>query len=99
MPSNDIAGLPARRVYVNLRSRIGPTEHFGRIFDAVCGQLLRAHTAECSWSQGLGRSRVVLTLSGGRVFRNPITLIWEAIQWATDQVKPLRLHVQSATGS
>jgi hypothetical protein len=34
-----------------------------------------------------------------RVFRNPITLIWESIQWATDQVKLLRLHDQNATGS
>ena len=34
----------------------------------------------------LGEDRAVLTLIGGGVFANPIGAIWEAIEWAVDQV-------------
>lgn len=36
----------------------------------------------------LGKDIVVLTLIGGGVFGNPVTMIWDAIQWAMDQVTP-----------
>jgi hypothetical protein len=32
---------------------------------------------------------VVLTLIGGGVFGNPVSLIWDAIQWAADETEPL----------
>jgi hypothetical protein len=36
-----------------------------------------------------GQRRVVLTLIGGGVFGNPLSLIWESIVWACEQVQPL----------
>jgi hypothetical protein len=39
----------------------------------------------------LGKSHAVLTLIGGGAFGNPVGVIWEAILWAADAVRPL-LH-------
>lgn len=62
-------------------------------FEAACRQLLRAaYLGTLLVSATLDRTRVVLTLIGGGVFRNPIPLIWEAIQWALDEVKPFLSH-------
>ncbi len=56
----------------------------------VCRQLLRAaYLGTLLSAVSLGRTRVVLTLIGGGVFGNPISLIWEAIQWALCEVEPL----------
>jgi hypothetical protein len=38
-----------------------------------------------------GKSYAVLTLVGGGVFGNPVPMIWEAMLWAMDAVRPL-LH-------
>jgi hypothetical protein len=56
----------------------------------VCRQLLRAaYLGTLLAAIILGRSRVVLTFIGGGVFGNPTDLIWEAINWAIEQVAPL----------
>lgn len=58
-------------------------------FEAACRQLLRAaYLGTLLAAVCLGRTRVVLTLIGGGVFGNPITLIWNAIRWALDAVEP-----------
>ena len=60
------------------------------IFAPVCRQLLRAaYLGTLLAATTLGRTRVVLTLIGGGVFGNPIPLIWEAMQWALDEVEPI----------
>jgi hypothetical protein len=57
---------------------------------AVCRQLLRAaYLGTLLAATGLGRGRVVLTLIGGGVFRNPLALIWESINWALAEVEPV----------
>ena len=59
-------------------------------FETICRQLLRAaYLGTLLAAVSLGRTRVVLTLIGGGVFRNPIPLIWDAIQWALGQIEPL----------
>lgn len=62
-------------------------------FQAACRQLLRAaYLGTLLAAATLERTRAVLTLIGGGVFCNPIPLIWEAIRWALDEVKPFLLH-------
>ncbi len=59
---------------------------------AICRQLQRAaYLGTLLTAAALGHPRVVLTLIGGGVFANPIELIWDAIGWAIDQVRPF-LH-------
>ena len=61
----------------------------GEGFEVACRQLLRAaYLGTLLAAAHLGRTRVVLTLIGGGVFHNPITLIWNAILWALDEVRP-----------
>jgi len=65
----------------------------GNVFADVCRQLLRAaYLGTLLAAAYLGRTRVVLTLIGGGVFHNPIMLIWEAILWAFEEVKPFLSH-------
>ena len=60
-----------------------------RSFETICRQLLRAaYLGTLLAAVSLGRTRVVLTLIGGGVFRNPIPLIWDAIAWALHEVEP-----------
>lgn len=67
----------------------GGKAKLGKAFEAVCSQLLRAaYLGTLLAALALGRTRVALTLIGGGVFGNPIPLIWDAIQWALDEVKP-----------
>ncbi len=62
----------------------------GAFFHPACRQPLRAaYLGTLLAAVALGRSLVVLTLIGGRVFGNPIDLIWESIRWAFDTVRPL----------
>ena len=79
MPSNDIAGLPARTCLRKPSVEDRP-DVYGITF---YHNFWVPHTSGRSCPNGAHRSRVRLTLSGGRVFRNPITLIWASIQWAT----------------
>jgi hypothetical protein len=61
----------------------------GELFEATCRPLLRAaYLGTLLATANLGRTRVVLTLIGGGVFGNPIMLIWDAILWAFEEVKP-----------
>jgi hypothetical protein len=65
----------------------------GELFKAACRLLLRAaYLGTLLAAAHLGRTRVVLTLIGGGVFGNPITLIWDAILWAFEEVKPFLSH-------
>ena len=68
----------------------GGERHLGTsAFVAACRQLLRAaYLGTLLAAADLGRTRVVLTLIGGGVFHNPILLIWEAILWAIEEVRP-----------
>jgi len=62
--------------------------NLGQAFEPVCRQLLRAaYLGTLLAAASLGRRRVVLTLIGGGVFGNPVSLIWEAIQWALDEAE------------
>jgi hypothetical protein len=64
-------------------------EATGSLLD-VCRQLLRAaYLGTLLAAVGLGRGRVVLTLIGGGVFGNPVSLIWESILWSLAEVEPL----------
>jgi predicted Rdx family selenoprotein len=61
---------------------------FGREFERVCRQLLRAaYLGTLLAAIALDRSPVVLTLVGGGVFGNPRELIWESIMWAFERVE------------
>ena len=54
----------------------------------ICGQLLRAgYLGTLSGAVATGQKRAVLTLIGGGVFGNPISLIWDSIVWACRQVQ------------
>jgi hypothetical protein len=66
----------------------GGQEHFGaEAFGAACCHLLRAaYLGTLLAAINLRRTRVVFTLIGGGVFGNPIRRIWDAIQWALEQV-------------
>jgi hypothetical protein len=68
----------------------GGQQRLGNNFESACRCLLRAgYLGTLLSAVSLGRTRVVLTLIGGGVFRNPIALIWDAIQWSMDQIQPL----------
>jgi hypothetical protein len=55
----------------------------------ICRQLLRAaYLGTLLAAVATGQRRVVLTLIGGGVFGNPLSLIWESIVWALEQVEP-----------
>jgi hypothetical protein len=57
------------------------------VYERVCGSLLRAaYLGTLLVAVANGRSRVVLTLIGGGVFGNPISLIWKSILWAIAEV-------------
>lgn len=61
-------------------------------YAVICRQLLRgAYLGTLLAAAALGQRRVCLTLIGGGVFANPISAIWEAIEWASDQIEPF-LH-------
>jgi hypothetical protein len=47
----------------------------------------RTRATRCA--AALGVERVVLTMIGGGVFANPMHVIWDAILWAADQVRPV----------
>jgi hypothetical protein len=58
----------------------------------IIRQLQRAaHLGALIAAAALGKSYAVLTLVGGGVFGNPVPVVWEAILWAIDAVRPL-LH-------
>jgi Protein-tyrosine phosphatase len=58
-------------------------------FHIACRQLLRAaYLGTLLAAAALERDRIVLTLIGGGVFQNPITAIWDAIEWSLEEVKP-----------
>jgi hypothetical protein len=66
------------------RSALGPA------FEPACCQTLRAaYLGTLLAAVALGRTPVLLTLIGGGVFGNPIAVIWDAIGWAFDEVRPL----------
>lgn len=59
------------------------------LFIRACRQLLRAaYLGTLLAAACLKHKRVLLTLIGGGVFKNPINLIWESILWAVDEVQP-----------
>ena len=58
----------------------------------ICRQLQRAaYLGTMLAAAALGKDRVVLTLIGGGVFANPMTVIWDAVLWAVDQIRDV-LH-------
>jgi hypothetical protein len=58
-------------------------------FNRASVQLLRAaYLGTILTAVALGHRKVLLTLIGGGVFRNPIRDIWNAIQWAIEETKP-----------
>lgn len=66
--------------------RINLGEH---AFTRASRQLLRAAYLGTILSAVVtGRKRVLLTLIGGGVFQNPVSLILEAIEWALDEAEP-----------
>jgi hypothetical protein len=68
----------------------GGQKYLGPAFGTACVCLLRAaYLGTLLSAVCLGRTRVMLTLIGGGVFRNPIELIWDAIQWSLDQIQPV----------
>lgn len=68
----------------------GGERFFGGAFDAACRQLLRAaYLGTLLAAVSLGRSRVVLCLVGGGVFKNRPQTILAAIEWALIEVAPL----------
>jgi hypothetical protein len=70
-------------------SRIDPREP---AMQTILRQLQRAaYLGTLTAAAALGKSHAVLTLIGGGAFGNPVEIIWEAILWATDAVRPL-LH-------
>jgi hypothetical protein len=59
-------------------------------FEGACRQLLRAaYLGTLLAAVALRQRLVVLTLIGGGVFGNPVSLIWQAIRWAVAEVAPL----------
>ena len=68
----------------------GGEEFFAGAFDAACRQLLRAaYLGALMSAVSLGRSRVVLCLIGGGVFKNQPRTIPGAIEWAMKEVESL----------
>jgi hypothetical protein len=65
----------------------------GEVFEPACRLLLRAaYLGTLLAAVSLGRTKVVLTLIGGGVFGNPLEIIWQAIQWALDEVQTVLPH-------
>lgn len=65
-------------------------ELLGEHFEPACKLLLRAaYLGTLLGAATTGKTKAVLTLIGGGVFGNPITAIWEAIEWAVGEVGPL----------
>jgi hypothetical protein len=59
-------------------------------FATICRQLQRAaYLGTLLAAAALGKDRVALTLIGGGAFANPIQVIWDAVVWAVDQVRPV----------
>jgi hypothetical protein len=59
-------------------------------YRSICAALLRAaYLGTLLAAAALGRPKVVLTLIGGGVFKNPVQLIWDSICWAINEVEPL----------
>ena len=88
---------PAPRIAQVLTSTLA-AGGYGRLDDSdgtmlgIVRRLQRAaYLGTLLGAASLGKSFAVLTLIGGGVFRNPVSIIWESILWAVDQVAPL-LH-------
>ena len=65
-------------------------EGLGAMFEPICRVLQRAaYLGTLFAAAALGVDRVVLTLIGGGVFSNPVTAIWEGIQFALAEVEPI----------
>lgn len=92
-----VTGAPHHRIAQVLTSSVaagGYSRIDGRsaAMATIIQQLQRAaHLGALLAAASLGKSYVGLTLIGGGVFGNPIPVIWEAILWALDRVRPL-LH-------
>lgn len=90
-----VPGSESRRIAQVFTSTVAGGMYGGRYLDrqtfhAFCRQLLRAaYFGTLLAAVSLARERVVLTLIGGGVFRNPVDLILDAIWWAADEVQPL----------
>jgi len=92
-----VDGAPHRTIAQVLTSTVaagmyGELDDGDRAMAAICRQLQRAaYLGTLLAAAALGSERVVLTLIGGGVFANPIQVIWDAILWAADRVRPF-LH-------
>jgi hypothetical protein len=92
-----VEGAPHRTIAQVLTSTMaagmyGDLDETDRAYRTICAQLQRAaYLGTLLAAAALGKDRVGLTLIGGGVFANPIELIWDAIRWASDRVRPL-LH-------
>jgi hypothetical protein len=92
-----VAGAPHRTIAQVFTSTIaggmyGSLDEGDASFGVICRQLQRAaYLGTLLAAAALGQERVALTLIGGGVFANPITVIWDAIVWAVDQIQHL-LH-------
>lgn len=91
----EVEGSESRRIAQVFTSTVagggyGGERALGAAFDGVCRQLLRAaYLGTLLAAISVGRTRVVLTLIGGGVFENQISLILEAILWAVVEVERL----------
>ena len=95
LPVLRVQGSESRRTAQDFTSTIagggyGGERALGTEFGGVCRQLLRtAYLGTLLAAASLRRDRVVLTLIGGGVFGNPVSLILEAIAWAAEEVERL----------
>ncbi|APR75349.1 Hypothetical protein A7982_00695 [Minicystis rosea] len=88
-PDTTIAQVLCSSVAAGGYSHLDPSDESARI---ILRMLQRAaHLGALTAAAALGKSHAVLTLVGGGVFGNPVSLIWESILWALDAVCPL-LH-------
>jgi hypothetical protein len=68
----------------------GELDESSAVWMTICRQLQRAaYLGTFLAAAALGVERVVLTMIGGGVFANPMHVIWDAILWAADQVRPV----------
>lgn len=85
-----VDGAPHRTIAQVLTSTIAGGMYGNLSEDAaatIYRQLQRAaYLGTLLAATALGKRRVGLTLIGGRVFANPIAIIWDAIVWASDQI-------------
>jgi hypothetical protein len=71
----------------------GGERKLGAAFRPPCRLLLRAaYLATLLAAISLGKRRVLLSLIGGGAFHNPLSLIWESIQWAVSEIDSLLSH-------